>query len=858
MSKPLSLFINPEDDWHLEYGFGWSEESDEDSMTFDIHDHTLLSTAGDGLIYAAAPGELSVKLPSTEGLDPIEEPLDSSITLDPDEDTIDITLHLSLNQALASDFRARSSEIHTVTGFGYQNIESSDLIRVVEAYYKDGTLPPNQLSQEQVIAQFIQGELRIPVETGVLLGKASTRGAPSGSRYLKFAVLTENGSIDPAYIYEYMRDFVTNGQSEVDELLKLIPVSWPLMDPLLDKSEAIEKTVNSIFPFTVLHEFRNAFDLSDEEWRTVGDNQKALYIHRLRDRYGYPTPGRTDPPFEFNDLDRKNIFQLEAIVEFFANFDDPWKLGAKPQEKVDPFKGNSAVVDEYWITLDGNHDLSQVKNNHHFIYLSADTKRPTRKYRIVKVEPTERRVMVDEAPSVNNGKWSIEIHKSVNFLPMSGTEARVEGKIVALDGDHDLTRVKPNRGKLLYDTIHLENVTGKKKLYRIKGINPDEQKIELYKKPQLSSDETTSWHINHRPILVIIDPFGPRYHLRGISASVSSDDSSLVVLAPRTSKRALKKELKRVNTFDTVYFPADMSGGRRMYRITEKHTDQLTIRVDGQPIFEGGTSAYDIQAGIGGNLDALHYENDDIENWPYEASRANHWDGALFVVYNGEVLAWYRWNSFTSRRKRKDEYDERNSSIRGNREYDFYSFYSQKQSTFIEVRNEKFQEPYPDCPDPDSEKKTVPRINYCIKVADALATYDGVREARFYFADKVTEDTVDTTPPGQEPGPKNRYDPNLKGKTRIRLHWSHRRVMFSIGCLVSPFFRPLVDRLIKIYQDEHKAKYGKTDSDIAKLFRKNHKEAMELHCRDELTVDKWRNKIAGTLWVIRPDERPLS
>jgi hypothetical protein len=302
--------------------------------------------------------------------------------------------------------------------------------------------------------------------------------------------------------------------------------------------------------------------------------------------------------------------------------------------------------------------------------------------------------------------------------------------------------------------------------------------------------------------------------------------------------------LDRINVnFDTIYFPSDIARPSRTYRITYVDDVAHTVTVDGagpSPVFDGGSSHWHIPAGLSGELPppTTPYNLGPDPPGVAPARGYDHYEGLLFMMYGGRVRRRIRWSSYTSRNYPTGSEDL--SSIRGNREYDYYSFRSARSHTT-----------YSNC-----YGNTVgrPFRNYSFKVVDALAVYDGVGEARFYFSTPVGDDSA---PPGTGPA----Y-PGL-GKTEIRLHYGQSTNpnggTGSAGCAVSPHYYDLVNELIDIYQAEHNTFHGAIDNQVNKLHHLNHARAMDLYegcIQGGLTDANWNDKLTGTLWIIRPDERP--
>src|SRR5262249_31938383 len=148
-----------------------------------------------------------------------------------------------------------------------------------------------------------------------------------------------------------------------------------------------------------------------------------------------------------------------------------------------------------------------------------------------------------------------------------------------------------------------------------------------------------------------------------------------------------------------------------------------------------------------------------------------------------QISAQFRWSSFSSR-----VYDpagpdhEYLSSLRGNRPYDYFSLWG-----INSFRNYAFG-----ITDPD----VFP--GYGTKVPP----YNGVREARFYFATPVRDDSE--LNPAAFPS-----DTDVLGKTELLFHRSvSSDHVSSAGCVVSPVFEEMRTELIRHYQNEHFSYYG--------------------------------------------------
>ena len=759
MPKPLRLFISPQS-WALIHSYG-PEQLGPAPL---FHAFATFRSTASGTVFAAGDGVLSTIPPGWSRSDP-RDPLGLGLTGDAAADRVNVYLELTPRQTAQAAFHARSRLMGGLTGFAYFGVERSSLEAVLGSAL-DGPFFGGTITRAEAVEMFLRGELRISVEAGAAIAHAAlstSPGAPLDSRDIGFAAVIDSGLTDPSFAYDWMRDFVEDLQSQVDLFLELSPVRWPVLARDLPTDAGIAITGTTTYPWSVLEDFKSSHGLTRAQWRTVGDNQKRIYRERLLARAGRPTQGSTEPPFEFNDRDADNVFQLEAIVEFYANFDEPWLTTAVPRPPAD--------------------------TNY--------------------------------------------IH--VDFLDPEGSQATVLGRVVTLDGSPDLARVRKK------DTIFLAADAGRAtRIYTIESIT--DNALTLDADPDVA--ETTAWRINVKPVIVIIDPFGARERsgstLLGDSASVTDPGiihlDGTVALDRINARRVATPNPPAGNwesgPFDTVYFPSDQAAavrGRpaRTYRILSVDTAARTVTVDGAPDFGGGTSRWHIPAGLSGELPAMTYDTGPHKPGgqpPATSSKGtDHYDGAVFVVDAGRVVGRTRVTSYTSRKAAAGS--EALSSVRGNRRYNVRSF----------LGGSEFR-------------------NYCFRVEDfgaipqhggeAAQGQDTVHDARNYFAEQVT------------------VDPN--GKTLIRLHRGSSAATSSgsDGCLVNPSFYDLRDALINRHVlDFQAANPGVDDPRYAVLEGKSHVETVMFYSTStsptSVRRSDWDDKLVATLWLIRPDERPV-
>jgi len=261
------------------------------------------------------------------------------------------------------------------------------------------------------------------------------------------------------------------------------------------RDQVMLETAAGLFPYAVLQEARRRLTLSRSDWRTIGNNQKAFYRERLLVRVGQPPAGSTAPPFEFNDVDWKNVFQLEAVAEFFVNFREPWDgsqpldPAANPPTAADPDIGprdflnlagtNATATGTTVVINDPGIDFGAIlagTRSGDVIVLDGDTARASKTFKITATNAGAQSLTVDAAPSLAGaGSWTIkrrmQVGLSDRFGPRSsGPTATVTG----VDGNGFATLQldsAPPQVNAFFDTIYLSADTAPRRTYRILQVN---------------------------------------------------------------------------------------------------------------------------------------------------------------------------------------------------------------------------------------------------------------------------------------------------------------------------------------------------------------------------------------------------
>lgn len=767
-------------------------------------------------IRAAATGTLKVDFVNPYGdSDPISptdvgdieipERLGLVLTIDPFE---------GMGGSMTPDFNKVGNFL--VTGFRYEQLDANSLQYYLVDNLRTSVFPNNSLeslTDDEVFKLFVMGYLSVKVTVGDVIASA---GEYDSYYYVDFSVHTDQGPIHPSYLYDEVRSNVIDGTSAVDDLLSTAENTWPLTDPSATVGDILLATASDIYPWSALEQAKSDIGIDHADWMSVKDNQKQLFEAQLKERTGHGSGG--SEYFHYDDNDRKNLFLLEAVTEYFLNFDEPWDAALSPSPVPwgqSPQSGSGATLSGATLTFASAISVSYLREMHHWIYIAADETRPGKMYRIMSVDPSGASVTLDSEPSLAGGgsttDWHIDVRIKVNFFDPEGSSASVVSasgtlsyeSVVQLDPGTDFSEVKAG-----FSTIYLEDADlsyHKTKTFLISDFDPELEQVtvEVY----LSFSGSSDWRITNPPKLVIIDPLGPRVSGSGATLT-SAPDVDLPDNPPF--------DMATVNTeFDHIYLEEDGSN-RKTFRIKTKTDPTNVMAVDGTPAFASSPSNWSIPAGIGGS-------QNNVKSILTPSGAYDNYDGMLFLVHDNAVQATFPWSSYSSRKYIGQDIE---TSVKGNRRYDLISFTSS---------NEK--------------------LHYCFKVEDPFSGYDGVLEAlKYYDTPPVPWDTTG--------GPTNG-----NGKTQIRIHWGYstnkNQNNGSAGCLVSYGFLQLRNMMVDIHNASYQARDtggATTDPDLTRLTGVTqaqnddaHRDYRNWNGWDKIT---WQDKLQSRLYLIRPDELP--
>lgn len=811
---PSDGATNAEGGWRATQRFGFAADP-----TNSLVDCLHLTTPGSGTLFAACSGKLSLR-PPTDGRLGLDVSVVPSATPSSLPASVDLYLHPS--PLVVWNRAAMQAEFSLgITGFLYRNIDTASLADALGKALDRARWPAAVFAPQDALALLVNRLADVWVVGGRAIGTASAEGAGVAGRLAGFGVLTELGVAGPGHVYDRLRNLVGDRPGKVDDFVRLAG-DGQLIDPTQAWDSILKLAGSRPLPMSALEELRIERGLSSAEWRQLGDLQKGLWRRRLVRRLGDPaSPANSEPPFKAELAYETNVFRLEAIVELYANFPDPWDphlarknpgdAGYRRVELTNP-TGQEAKVAGFTVQLDGAPNLSADAANG-FLRGSGATANGTR-ITLGKVAGLERLVIGDRlylAAETQRGNRTFTIRR-VHL----GAAVSVEvDSAPTLDPVDATSAWQVNLGEC-FQYLFLAAGDRPSRLYPIVALDAGSGQVMLEFKPALSAP-TSAWEITRAPAIVVIDPYGGR--VAGAKAKLAGNVLQLDVTV---------QQLAKLNPhFDTIYLADDTAigpphdGGRasHAYRIVSRTGS--TIGVDGTPVLGLAGSSWHIPAGLGGHRPtAKHNLTDEPTSEGFD-----HYDGAAFLVapairrvgarveriFDGRVSGPFAITSLTSRHHKQNPPDHQLlSSLLGNRRYSFRSVRS----------GSAFK-------------------NFSLKVTDA-ARYDGV-EARFYFDTPVTADTKEAI---------RFHDGNEKGKPGTG----------SDGCLVHfTGFYQLRNALLSAQSSLELATTGRVSPSVERIARapdRNSSQALWNNSAEVATAG-WPNAVRGAVWLVRPDERSI-
>lgn len=822
-----SLFLDPADidpagpNWNLNKNFGDFASGSMPAASPITNRYTslsLYSLAPTDNLLAAASGTLRVDyFNDYHGKDPLEVG-DIELFGVPDRTSVILEVNPLKGMGSTWDATANYVEEYRILGFRYEEIDTASLRENVMELLRTSVFPAEglaSLDDDEIFLMFLQGFLSVDIG----MGEPIATGGFYGSNYhVDFSVLTDKGPISPSYFYDEVKDDVTQGASEVANLLAIAPEAWPLIDPSLSVEDVVTASETNIFPWSSLSKAKSDLSIPYEDWVMIRDNQKQLFEEQLLVKTGHYSGGGSPKYFEYDDNDRQNLFMLEAVTEFYLNFDEPWDVTKSPAPidwSEDKLSGMSASMTGHRLIFDSPIDVSKLRANHHWIYLQRDSVRPNKMYRMVVIDGAGGYVDLDGEPVLDapyaNTEWEIDVRIKVNFLDQEGyTAVGVSGggagsgsAVVSLDSGTNLREVTVG-----HDVIYFEGADPAlraSKTYLITDVDDATKEVTI--EGDLYFASFTSWRIISVPKLILIDPFGSRFKGEGATSSAATELD--LPDPPGLSLVSVNDD------FDRVYIDEDTSD-RKTLQVSSVDDATNVLSLAGVVTLGATPSDWGIPAGIGGRLN-------NVVSIRVNATNYDNYDGMMFAVHKGEIVGSWPWTSYTSRSHIGTDLD---SSSKGNRRYHLYS-------NFATGNGAAYR-------------------NYALAVVDKFASYDGTVEAYRYFESPPVSKDTDNGPGG--------YGWGTDGKTGIRLHHgnssSRSTTTGSAGCMVSSRYYSLRDLMLDKYQEAYTLLTGAPNAALTPLNDLNHAQGSAAHGAGAPNAAAWNNTLHSTLFLIHPDEQP--
>jgi hypothetical protein len=662
-------------------------------------------------------------------------------------------------------------------GFMYSNIDALSVQEIVSPglqllLEKDSLTRYEKKKRKRLNKKwerFLSGKISLKVNAGDLVGQAGSSDDALGpdKRQAGFSVITKYGRHDPGYFFQVIRGHSDSSQlARFDQLINdVFDIHWPLIP---DHAAADTVGNNTLYPYTELLHYKNTKQLSYSQWRNIGNKQKALYLNRLSRRVrNDPGSGADTPAFRFNMEDTNNLFQLEAVTEYFMNDPEPWDINADPVsptsdsyqkiELTSPY-GAGAAANDKLVTLPDIEDFSRLNIGLDVLELDTDSVEPTKQYRIIGLDKNARQVMTDRAPELSApSAWRIRHRPQLVLIDAFG--ARVQGnkavdnnvlyqlKLSDLDKKQlsDLRKTNTH-----FDTIELDIPGSNERIFRILGktINHSAKQAVL----------TVNYGVGHVPSGGV-----PWRIPAGVGGRRSAD-----VSWPRSAAYSSRSWWDHYDGLmfvvadgqieKTIPWTSYSSHADRDYLTSVKGNRAYIIHSYLSPKHSFIFKVTDADSHISGAL-ATKVADDDQGRPVYE----------LDATLPDTLL--------------KKSFDK--TARRASARYKRMTFYNEDGQPFTD------SDEIIKAVDEDNNRVTLEQER-AVNGASAwrIVLYDGVHEARDYFSETVTPDTAADTevPP---------HGPQYLGKGFIRLHTGYLNKNGSQGCLVSREFYQLRNVLVR-------------------------------------------------------------
>lgn len=734
------------------------------------------------------------------------------------------------------------TNINVLQCFVYLNVDANSVREVIspglgELLDKNNLTPKEKQETEELKKRwekFLNGKSSKLLKLGDNIGNAGNpilfETQSLDVRQVGFGVLTKYGRHDPGFFFQISRDYasVENNQL-VDELYTdVLGIHWPLIPYDSDPEQV---GTDTLYPYSALIDYKEERGLTYRQWRDIGSRQKALYLQRLKRRVRPSSIEETDVPrFKFNMEDFNNLFQIEAIVEYFMNDPEPWDADKSPTDSdSEDYKkieftalygvGVGATATGKEVTLPDAQDLKRITVGLDVITLDADTATSSKQYRIIGVDTASKKVTVDREPNLSGASaWKIRHRPQLVLIDAFGaringstaTSTEINKQIKLSDlSEHQIQELKKINEN--FDTIELDVHGSDKSLFRILKAEVKESTKEAFLTVNATlQDIPTSgvkWHI----------PAGvggrrdsrmksPRKKIKKSPGKAGSggwdhyDGQMFVIAEDRVKKSFLWSSYTSRGKVGGEYNLSSIKGNQN-YKVDSYHSNKRKF------IFRVTDSQSHL---IGNRIEKIEGRTGKPKRLLYE----------IDVYLEDEVDADL---SDTLLKKSLDKSKEKAKKKAAKKKKPKVAEYYGKRVTFYSEDSQPvsnsphvIKEVLVDTNEVALKKSTKPPSG---PSAWRVVQYDGSHEASYYFGKTVE---TDSAPLKEIPPHGTKY----LGKQLIRLHYGGiesdgrtKKINGSAGCLVSPDFVEFRRYLIQYHLSEYAYFYDakKTQAEALRL-----------------------------------------
>lgn len=655
-------------------------------------------------------------------------------------------------------------------------------------------------------------------------GQAYISNTPPGRLQVAIGLCTRYGMADPGSWYQDMIASLANqAPPGADKLIAELLQPQP---SLIDNNRSVAAVgAERVWPWPALLQYKRAKNLIYSDWRKLGNLQKELYRAQLLERVRPALAPANTSRFEYDIDDMSNLFQLEAVTEFYLNLPAPWDGASQPSAPNSntyssvnflALYGNAAQLQSPQVVkLEDQLDMSRVMPGRDTLFLQADTARlPHKQYRIMSVDRTAQEVSLDLPPNFG-GTSAWRIFHNPTLITIDAFGSRVRG-----------AQAKTAGGQAS-QILNLESLSDEQ-LNELKRVNPFET-ISLSDVAQGSVHEariTEAPQIdrqNHRATVKVDHPMTPVINgspwaipagVGGVQGQIAKPDN------PPTNKQW------GWDNYDGMLFL--IAGGEvRCYFPWTSYTSRSTV-------FRGNNVGTEFHSSIKGNkvyrFNSVFSRNDYIN--------------LSFSVIDPDGLVWG---------DRMTAADEQ----RGGRVFPRVLITPDGPSMpplVGQYQDIHFIQPQP--PRFSLASIAERRSNTLLKIGDKfsaevptgpapywIAIFDGTGENFFYFKPELDSDSVpagkpapfkeivDTGQVGKDGKKKKKVVESGKGGIRIHLGETSSYGSGSHGCQVSPYFMRLRMAMVSYHQEANATYYDENKSNpnldkVPEVFTEDHKPAL--------------------------------